>query len=451
MTRHGGHAVVVGGSIAGMLAASVLSELFTRVTVLERDAEPRDASHRPGVPQGRHVHILLRAGQDALEALYPGFASDLVAAGSIAVRAGYDAINIIGQDLWPRRDLGIVNRAQSRELLESVIRRRLRSVTNVEHRWASRAQGVMSEAGMVTGVVYHDAGCRHQLQAELVVDAAGVQAHGVQWLRELGYEAPPEERIDVDVSRTTALFEIPSADRLAYRSIGLYSPVPARRSGLLLEIEGGRWCVTLGGRSGDHAPIDLAGFRAFAKSLASPLLYDAIHDLEPLEPIASYRYRGNVRRRFEKLDAFPDGLLVLGDALCNFNPTYAQGMSVAALEALALREALLEARKEERSFAGVWRGFFPRASKALDAPWAQAGNADLAYPETVGQRPPQFAAIQAYVRALGALAREDPAVHRIMVEVLQLIRSPEALSDPELVARIVSRMQVEAGSASREQ
>lgn len=445
MTRHSGHAVVVGGSIAGMIAARVLSEFFERVTVLERDAETRAASHRPGVPQSRHVHILLRAGQNAFEALFPGFESDLVAAGSISVRAGYDAINIIGKDVWPRRDLGIVNRAQSRELLESIIRQRLRTVANVEHRWTCRAEGVLSDAGAVRGVVYHDESGRHELHAELVVDAAGLQAHGVQWLRELGYAAPHEERIGVDVSRTTAVFEIPSADRLAFRLIGLNSPPPARRSGLLLEIEGGRWCVSLGGRSGDHPPTDLAGYRAFAKSLASPMLYDAIADLEPLEPIAGYRYHGNVRRRFEKLDAFPDGLLVLGDALCNFNPIYAQGMSVAALQALALREALLEAKEEDRPFASVWRDFFPRASKAVSTPWAQAGLADLAFPETVGERPPEFAAIQAYSRALLALALEDPAVHKILVEVVQLIRPSEALGDADLVARILPRIELAAG------
>lgn len=124
---------------------------------------------------------------------------------------------------------------------------------------------------------------------------------------------------------------------------------------------------------------------------------------------------------------------------------YAQGMSVAALQGLALREALLEARKEDRPFASAWSDFFPRASKAVNTPWAQTGNADLAFPETVGERPPQFAAIQAYSRALLALALEEPGVHKTLVEVVQLIRPLEALSDEEFVARVLPRIQLAAG------
>lgn len=433
------HAVVVGCSIAGMLTARALSEFFERVTVLDRDAQPEARAHRPGVAQSRHLHLLLRAGQNVLESVFPCLEADLVAAGSVTIRVGYDVINVVPRGEWPRRDLGFTNHAQSRPLLEHCVRRRLSQVPNVELRWGCRVGGVLSDTGKqrVTGVSYHDDHGRHDLAADLVVDAAGRQARSLEWLSALGYTLPNETRIEVDIGYASTTFAI-QPGRLPSRGVGITPDSGSSRRGALLEeIEGGRWWVSTGGRFGDYPPTDLAGFRSFLKSLTSPMIYDAIADLEPLEPIAGFRYPASIRRRFEKLDAFPEGLLVLGDALCTFNPVYGQGMSSAALQVDALRALMQKTIEEGRSFDGLWRAYFPVASNVVSTPWVQAGNADFAYPQTIGVRPANLEATQAYGRALTELAFEDPDVHKLVFEVMQLIRSRDAFRDPALIARIM--------------
>jgi 2-polyprenyl-6-methoxyphenol hydroxylase-like FAD-dependent oxidoreductase len=433
------HAVVVGGSIAGMLVAKMLSNYFEHVTLLERDAEPKAAAHRAGVAQGKHIHVLLSGGQQVLEAMFPGIERDLAEAGSIPLRVGYDVINFDDFGQWPRRDIGFTNYAQSRPLLEHVLRSRLSAVDNIEIRWGCRVDGVLADPRKrhVVGVRYHAGDAQRELAADLIIDTAGSQARTLEWLRELGYPVPEETRIEVDFGYATALFAIPDAARLPSLGLQINPPAPLKRAGLLQQIEGRRWIVSLAGRLGDYPPIDLTGFRDYTKSLPSSLLYDAIADLEPLEPIAGFRYPASIRRRFEKLDDFPEGLLPIGDALCSFNPVYGQGMSSAAKQVEALGVLIDEAARVGGSLVGLWRAYFRIASEIVATPWTQAGGVDLAYPETVGTRPRDFALALRFNRALAQLAIEDGAVHKLLLEVVQLVVPRTVFRDPVLVDRVM--------------
>jgi 2-polyprenyl-6-methoxyphenol hydroxylase-like FAD-dependent oxidoreductase len=441
-------AIVVGSSMAGMFAARVLSEHFAQVTLLERDVQPSGPAHRAGVAQSKHVHMLLLGGQQALEALFPGIERELAALGAVPLRAGYDLINIDDLGEWPQRDLGLSSNAQSRLLLESVVRARLAASPNVETRWGCRVDGPLVDADKrhVTGVRYHADGAQHELTADLVIDATGRQARTLDWLRELGYALPTETRIEVDIGYASAIFDIPSPARLATPGVVILPGPPATRGGLLQTIEGARWHVTLGGRLGDHPPTDIAGFREFAESLVSPKLFDAIADLTPLDAIAGFRYPASIRRRFEKLTEFPEGLLVIGDALCTLNPIYGQGMSSAAMQARALGPLLAETLRDKHSLTGLWRTFFPVAAQIVAAPWAQAGSVDLAYPGTIGVRPASFAASQQFSRALTQLSFEDAGVHKLVIEVMQFVKPQSAFRDPALVERVVARIQQNLGS-----
>ena len=436
-------AVVVGGSIAGMMAARVLSDHFEHVTVLDRDAEPEPTAHRSGVPQSKHVHLLLRGGQLVLERLFPGFERELAHAGAVTQRAGYDTLTIDGEREWPRRDLGFTNSAQSRPLLEHLVRKRLAEQEGIEIRWGCRVDGVLADAARrrVRGVRYHAAGGSRQLECGLVVDAAGRQARTLEWLDELGYARPEETRIEVDFRYSSALFAIPADQRISSLSVVVNPGAPSKRGAFLQTIEGNRWLVSLAGRLGDHPPVDLEGFRAFAKRQISPVVHDAIGDLEPLSPIARFRYPASIRRRYEKLENFPEGLLPLGDAQCSFNPVYGQGMSSAARQVDALGSLLADVAAEGRSLDGLWRAFFALSAGIVATPWTQAGSTDLAYPETVGERPRDFEDSQRFGRALTQLAFEDPAVHRLLFEVMHLVKPSEALGDPALGERVVQIME----------
>jgi 2-polyprenyl-6-methoxyphenol hydroxylase-like FAD-dependent oxidoreductase len=437
------HAVIVGGSMAGMLAARALHDHFERITILDRDERPARAAHRAGVPHSKHLHLLLLGGQHVLEALFPGFTHDLTAAGSVPLRAGYDVLAVEPRGPWPLRDLGFTNNAQTRPLLEHVVRRRLRDYGRIETRWGCRVDGLLFDQSSrrVRGVHYHVGGAKRELEADLVIDASGRNARTFEWLDELGFPRPEETRIEVDFSYASAVFEDPAQPRLAQRSVAIGAEPPDKRGGVLQPIEGGRHMVSLAGRLGDHPPGDLEGFRAYAKSLHSPLIHEAIHDLMPLEPIARFRYPASVRRRYERLEAFPERLLPIGDALCSFNPVYGQGMSVAAKQAEALGKLVAEAAATGPTLDGLWRAFFPIAAEIVAAPWTQSGSADLAYPETVGKRPANFELAQQFSRGLAQLAIEDFAVHKLLFEVMQLAATRDAFRDPALIGRVMSVVQ----------
>lgn len=443
MSHENEHAVIVGGSIAGMLAARVLRDHFARVTILDRDQEPERAAHRSGVAQSKHLHLLLLGGQQVLETLFPGFERDLAAAGTVALRAGHDTLTIEGGVPWPLRDLGFTNRAQTRPLLEDVVRRRLLQSDRIELRWDCRVTGLSFDQASrrVRGVRYRAGGASHELAADLVIDASGRTTQALEWLDELGYARPDETRIEVDFGYATAVFETPPVARLPQLALAIIPPLPDKRGGALQPIEGGRWMVSLAGRLGDQPPGDLEGFREFARSLCSPLLHDVIHDLSPLEPIARFRYPASVRRRYERLAAFPEGLLLIGDALCSFNPVYGQGMSAAAKQAEALGRLVGDACATGRPLDGTWRPYFKIASQIVATPWTQAGSADLAYPETIGKRPDNFELMQQFNRGLVQLAREDGAVHKLLFEVMQLVTPVDAFRDPALIERVMAVVQ----------
>lgn len=440
----GQHAVIIGGSVAGLTAARVLSERFVRVTVLERDAIAVRPEVRKSVPQGRHFHTLLFGGEQALSALYPGFTDRLRAMGAVRWRVGVQNA-IIRPDGKVRtaalgsvrelRDLGFDAYNQSRAVLEHCIRQATAEITNVELRAGTNVQGLALESGRVRGVRCDDA----TVAAELVVDASGRGSRAPRWLAELGFQPPQETSIGVDLGYASTRFRTPDSCAVPERMLGFFGPAPRyTRGAYLAAIEDGQWIVTLVGRFGAFPPTDEAGFLAFAESLHTPLLHELIKDAERVAEIASFRYAQSVHRHYERLEAFPKGFLVIGDAVCSFNPVYGQGMSTAAQQAKALQQVVAEAA----GLDGLAQAFFPRAAEVISAPWALTASADLAFPQTKGDRSGLSEERARYFIALGELMNEDIEVHRLVAEVLHLAKPLSCLMQEPLRSRVTERQRL---------
>ena len=331
------------------------------------------------------------------------------------------------------RDLGFDAYNQSRALLEHCIRQATTQIANVELRAGMNVQGLAFEKGRVRGVRCGDA----TVAAELVVDASGRGSRAPRWLEELGFAPPQETAIGVNLGYASTRYRIPDSYAGPERLLGFFGPAPRHTSGAYLAaIEDGQWIVTLVGRFGAFPPTDEAGFLAFAESLHTPHLHDLIKDAERVADIAPFRYAQSVQRHYERLEAFPAGFLVIGDAVCSFNPVYGQGMSTAAQQVRALQRVLAEST----GLDGLAQAFFPKAAEVIAAPWAFTASADFAFPQTRGDRSVLSEERARYFRALGELMNDDIEVHRLVAEVLQLAKPLSCLMEDPLRSRAAAKI-----------
>lgn len=441
----GRHAIVIGGSIAGMLAARVLADFFDQVTVLERDEILESAESRRCAPQGRHAHFLLKGGEQIMENLFPGMVRQLVELGSVPVRGGLDII-LCGLFEQPRRDLGITCHCQTRGLLEHCLRLRLNDHPNVELRWRCSATGLVFERdqGRVSGVNYRDHGAHGEgaLDADLVVEAGGRGGLTARWLQELGLGTAPTVEVGVDLRYSTGIFQIPGDSPADWKGIVITGKPPAdARGAVVLPIEGRRWIVTLGGRFGEYPPADYEGFIAFTKSLPDPAVYAALKDAKMESGIEQFGFPASKWRRYDRMAAFPDWLIPVGDTLCSFNPLFGQGMSSAAQQVECLRSILLERSKRSGPLDGLSHDFLQSAARIVAIPWAQAAEQDFQYPATRGERPPQDDAANRYMAHLAALVQDDVEVQRQLMRVFHLMDHPATLHEEPIHSKVLAHIQ----------
>jgi 2-polyprenyl-6-methoxyphenol hydroxylase-like FAD-dependent oxidoreductase len=428
------HAIVLGASMAGLGTARALTNHFARVTVIDRDELPDEAAVRKGVPQGAHAHGVLASGYRVLDAYFPGMMDELVAGGAMHG-------DVTGDFLWYqfghwklRADCGLRGIVVTRPTLEAAVRRRVRALPKVTLLTGHDVEAPVFDAGRVTGVTLKNraTGVSSTLDADLVVDALGRGSPSAKWLSSSGFGDVATEEIKVDVGYATASFERRSGD--LFGSIGcvvLGTPPKATRHGFVLGAEGDRWTITLVGVLRDYPPTDLAEWREFAHSLPTPDVHALVKDREPLTPIARYRFPANQRRLYSRLPKFPLGYLVLGDAVCSFNPAYGQGMSVALCQAKALDECL------EAGDDGLAARFWSRVDELTEAPWAIATGEDLRYPAVAGARPPGFGIISRYMERAHQAAARDPVVLRRFFDVANLLAPPTAMLSPSIAWRVL--------------
>jgi 2-polyprenyl-6-methoxyphenol hydroxylase-like FAD-dependent oxidoreductase len=439
MAALGKHAVVLGASISGLLAARVLADFFDSVTVIERDALGDGAENRRGVPQGRHLHGLLMRGSQVLAELFPGILDELVAAGAphfdgTDVSRMYLCMN--GHLLVRSGDaerLGVYG--PSRPLLESHIRRRVRCLGNVTLRDAYDVVDLTSTSSRerVTGVrvAPHGGGEALDLISDLVVDATGRGARTPAFLEALGYRRPTEQKVTVDLKYSSQLLRLPQ-DALT-EVVFLITPVAGRPSGLAMaRCEDDNWMLTVAGMAGNDPPDTFDEICDFAADILPAYALAAVRSATPLGPTAQHRYPSSRWHRYDRLRRLPDGLLAVGDAVCSFNPIYAQGMTVAALQALALRESL------SRGTRNLPQRFYAAGAKPIRQAWQQVVGNDLSLPEIVGTPPLTTRLINPYVERVLSAAEHDLAAMEAFMRVVWLVDPPPRLMRPTIVARALT-------------
>jgi 2-polyprenyl-6-methoxyphenol hydroxylase-like FAD-dependent oxidoreductase len=437
------HAIVIGGSMAGLLVARVLSEHFERVTIIERDQLIDDVEPRKGVPQGRHVHGLLASGGAILGEYFPDLFAALAQDGAVPLSSSdirryqlgmrVAAVPSPAKSLW-----------QSRPFLEQHVRAALLARNNVHILDGCSVMRLIAHDERITGVVLqHHSGEQREdeLAANLVVDASGRGSRAPQWLASLGYGQVEETSVKIEVGYASRIYRCPDQLPTDWKVLMVSgTPPDNKRAGLIFPIEGGYWMVTLAGRLRDYPPDDDAGFLEFARSLAQSELYEAIKEAEPVTPIAVYKYSANRWRHYERMSRLPEGFIVMGDAVCAFSPVYGQGMSVAAIEAKTLDTCL----REQQSWTGNHhptsfpQRFQQAIAKEIKTAWMLSTGEDLRYPETEGHRSLGTRLFNWYIRRVIGLTASHPLVAAAFFQVWHLLKPLKSLFEPRIVWAVLS-------------
>ena len=434
------HAVVIGGSITGLMAARVLSQYFDQVTIIEKDKIHDRPESRKGQPQARHLHGLLARGLQVMTHYFP----DLLE----ALEEGGATVNYIGKNMrWfcyggyrKRINLGHKGAVMSRPFLEWKIRERVQKIDNITFLDEKIVKRLMTDtqSRKVSGVevISRDQSVPAQLiAANLVVDASGRGSKTPTWLQEMGYTPPQTSRVTVRVGYASQIYSR-NPEEEDWIFVSPNAP-EEKRAGGAIPIEGNRWMVTLGGWAGDHSGADVISFKAFARSLPASDVYDVITNNEPLSDIILHKFPASQRRHYEKLSTFPEGLLVMGDAICSFNPLYGQGMTVGAVEAFTL-DQLLQTRKGK--LTGIAKPFFKKISKVVDIPWRTAVGEDFRFPETEGKKAFGTRFINAYVEQIHKLSHHDEAVCKAFFMVTHMLKQPISLFHPSIIWKVVKAL-----------
>ena len=442
-------AVVLGGGMAGLFTANVLADHFELVTVVERDDWGTE-QWRAGVPQARHVHVLLLRGVQILRRRFPGLEEELLALGAPPLNWLKETAALAAGGWLPRFDLDLLGLSVSRDLLERQVREHLRRRDNIQFRNGHRVTNLCanSDNSRITGAVCAVNGETVTLHADLIVDGCGRASRLPRWLADLGYAEPRESTVNADVGYTTRWYRIPAGWQADWKMVLLGTRYPDISGGAVVQpVEDNRWVVTLVGYAGNHPPTDEAGFEQFARNLIGPQVWEAISAAEPLTGITGYRRTENHWRRFEGLKRWPQGLIALGDSVCAFNPVYAQGMTASALSA-----EVLDAVLRRSGSAGLGLAFQKKLAKMLQTPWQLATSDDFRWAgRTAGDATVFDRLMHSYLEhVLNRIQRKDVCL--TFFNVAHLISPPVALFRPSLAIPILwdmAKAAVAGGSRSR--
>jgi 2-polyprenyl-6-methoxyphenol hydroxylase-like FAD-dependent oxidoreductase len=432
--------------MAGLVTARVLADHFEQVSVVERDAIPDGPpAPRKGVPQGRQLHGLLKRGSDVLEELFPGLTASLQEAGAHLFDFGDECAWYHGGGWKKHHPSGMMCLSASRPLIEAEVRRRVFALPGVERRDDCEVTALLTADGAarVSGVrVKRRDGQEETIAADLTVDASGRGSRLPRWLVELGYPRPRETVVEVDVAYAGRVYRAPEGrpapDRAPHPWKMLYV-IGGRRVGAVLAIEGGQYIAVLAGIAGDHPPADPEGFDAFVRSLPTGELHRVLGELEPVTDVERYKFPANLRRHYDELARLPEGLVAVGDSVASFNPLYGQGMTAAAVSALALSASLRDQRlsRGPGRIEGLSRRYFRAVSRTVDVPWDMTNGEDFQFPEVKGRRPLVYPAMRWYLDRVHRAVTVDTEVYGVFLRVMHMMDGPEKLLAPRTALRVL--------------
>lgn len=429
-------AVVLGGSLAGLFAARVLADAYDEVMIVDRDVLKGVETPRRGCPQGRHINGLLTGGQRVIEELYPGITEALLADGVPKGDLGGTVRWYMQGKQLKQRHSDMLCVGPTRPKLEFHVRERTQALSNVTFVERTDILGLETtpDRSRVTGVRVQrpDETTADIVEADLVVDTTGRGSRTPVWLTEWGYQEVAEERKKIGLGYVTQYYRLNSDPYHGDLSINVVAHPGLPRGCIFARTDGGRVEMTTYGILGDHPPTDQAGLYAWIDSLGIPEYTDALRDAEPLTEPVAFRFPTTLRRRYENMERFPQGLLVAGDAVTCFNPVYAGGITMAAKSALVLRSHL-----HTGAVPQPLDYFRDLAANVIDPHWEMTNIVDLSFPGVEGERTFAVRTAQGFLKRVQRAATRNGKVTAAYMRAAGQVDRPETMQRPGMLLRIL--------------
>ena len=409
------HAVVIGGGIAGLATAKVLSDYYRDVTVLEKDTSLGSESPRSGAAQGAHLHILLQRGLELLSVLFPGIKSELEDCPVIDWAQDTFWENAYGQ--FPRYASEIKLPSLSRPLLEKIILDQVSKIPNIKFNKmhfqsfkieGARAVQVQSVEGLeVQGDAFFLAGGQ-SLPVERILSPSYVQT----------------ESIPIDITYRSVVFETQSLRMDDFKQYYYQlSPKYGSLGGVICPVENGRSIATvIEANSNESGRIDLKKYMELSARVPGSRFFKVIKNGFALSDVSVFCKKTQFRRRFSsdsRGSRIPENIFLVGDALCSFNPVFGQGMTVALNQALILKRLLDQNALNARVF-------HKRSIKSTYFPYVLS---KLGSSSEEGMK-------ENYVRSFLKKAQQSKKAHHRFLKGLHLTGSLGSLIDPLLLVRL---------------
>ncbi|GMK42847.1 glutamate synthase [Paenibacillus sp. CCS19] len=444
--RLGAHAIVIGSGIAGLCAAQVLCGYFDKVTIIERGTEPPDKQPRKEVPQGYHLHALLKGGEQALEQLFPGIVEAMVKDGSTRIN-GSQHLKWFHHGVWKKRFEGdIFVQLQSRPFLEKHIRCLVEQNDNLNIRYNTVAiDPILDEKqNTIIGVHAQEAASSEtiNLYADLIIDGSGYGSRFHQWFGMNKYDVP-EEKVKIDLCYVSQTYQLNDGER-DWETLLVYPSAPIDKiGGSVCRIEGDRHIFTLFGYDselGDSRIKEARNFIELTRKLPQLTIYKELEGAKPLSEIKIHKVPYMVRHHYEKARSLPQRFLFIGDALCRFDPVFGQGMSVAAMEALALNDCLKREWLETKGISNrLTKRVYRKMSKVIDPVWKMIIIEDFRYPHVAGKKPLGLTLLQWYTRRIYHRSSQDTDVYNAFIHVMNLLCPVHTLFSPSILYKVLRR------------
>lgn len=427
--RRGEHVVIIGASMGGLTAAAAVAPFYDRVTVFERDALPSRSAHRRGVPQSKHAHGFQPGGLRALEELLPGTNALLDAGGAPGGDTSANCTwHINGYD-FAQGESGVRTIGITRPFVEHVVRTQVAALPNVVFNDQIEVRGPLTVGQTVTGVRIAVDDAVVDVSADLVIDASGRGSRMPEWLKDMGLPAPDEDQVHCKLAYLSRRWMLTSGE-MGTDVVRVSAPNDEAKFGVCIAQEDGTHILTLGGLLNNGPDNDEEAYRAFAAALPAGHFGKALQGAVPVTDLASSHFPYSRRRRFDRLRRHPVGLIAIGDAVASFNPGYGQGMSVASLEAVALRSHLQRGDIDPKRY-------YRAIHRVEDVAWKISTGGDLKYEGVEGKRTPDVKVMNSYLDRFARAAQHDPVLGTQFTKVAGFMARPESLFKPTLVWRVI--------------